>query len=185
MHALWKLGRESFWSWNAFCFSYALQLFTSMPLSCDVCLQSSQIGAFEVKFSLTNELQNCSWFNIWDWNFKDVQIGPMVWFLSILSVRVNKLSLSWVVIYLRLDRKKKKEKQVGVMDFYSLKFSQGSAFFELLTNDLQACKRCTLIWEFIWVIIVFYFTGYYCQRTILLHQLQLYWSDKQLKPFLA
>lgn len=43
------------------------------------------------------------------------------------------------MIYLRLDRKKKKEKQVGVMDFYSLKFSQGSAFFELLTNDLQAC----------------------------------------------
>lgn len=110
MHALWKLGRESFWSWNAFCFSYALQLFTSMPLSCDVCLQSSQIGAFEVKFSLTNELQNCSWFNIWDWNFKDVQIGPMVWFLSILSMRVNKLSLSWVVIYLRLDRKEKKKR---------------------------------------------------------------------------
>lgn len=41
--------------------------------------------------------------------------------------------------YLRLDSTKKREKQSDVMDFYSLKFSQASAFFELLTSDLQAC----------------------------------------------
>ena len=153
-----------------------------MPLSRDLSLQSSQTVA------LWKGVQSCKWeaaaqlYLVSDLGLKFQRCalpGFQAWCWGLLSVRLNKFLFefgSW-----KVWDKTKKEKCTGITDFYSFKFSQDSACFELLTSyftSLHIDMGISLRYN----CVLFYW--YYCKNAIWVHQVQLHWGDEQLKALL-